>query len=121
MPAYNFKSKFAPLVECGKKRQTIRKPRKTPTKPGQWLKLYTGMRTKKCRLLGEAICTKVTPIKIHQQFVSLDGRNLAIEELIYLARVDGFTTPVEFLLFFEKTYGLPVEMELIEWMPLRSF
>lgn len=64
MAAINFKEEFAPDVEFGSKRQTIRKVRKNPIVAGEELKLYTGQRTKKCRLLKVARCTRVIPIVI---------------------------------------------------------
>lgn len=114
MPAYNFKSRFAALVQTGQKTQTIRKPRKYPTHPGDYLKLYTGMRTKLCRLLNEGVCTSVTPITIGA-YIYLDGNRLSDTEAETLARADGFGGISEFISFFEQTYGLPVEMELIKW------
>lgn len=51
----NFKQQFAEMVESGEKRQTIRRERKGHRQigKGDHLKLYTGLRTKQCRLLGE--------------------------------------------------------------------
>lgn len=48
MPALNFKAQFAPLVESGAKRRTIRAFRKDKRDPkqGDTLYLYTGLRTK---------------------------------------------------------------------------
>ena len=66
MPALNFKKQFADKVERGEKRQTIRALRadgRNP-QPGQTLFLYTGMRTKSCRKLGEAVCSSVEQIDI---------------------------------------------------------
>lgn len=37
MPAYNFKAQFAEAVESGRKQQTLRKPRKRPTRVGDKL------------------------------------------------------------------------------------
>lgn len=58
MPALNFKKRFEPMIESGDKRQTIRAKRKDCRDPkeGQTLYLYTGMRSKGCRKLGEAPC-----------------------------------------------------------------
>ena len=86
MPALNFQAQFAPLVESGEKRQTIRAYRKDGRDPTPGCKLYffTGMRTKACRpliversidslrrlaarhgLFGRAVeCKSVTPIAI---------------------------------------------------------
>jgi hypothetical protein len=44
MPALDFQARFAPLVESGEKRQTIRKRRKRPIGVGQTLYLWTGQR-----------------------------------------------------------------------------
>lgn len=115
MPAYNFKSRFAALVAQGRKRQTIRRPRKRPTRPGDRLKLYTGMRTKACKLLAEGTCIDVMSIRITHGFVYLDERELSYQEASDLARVDGFGSVEEMVGFFDDTYGLPVEMELIKW------
>ena len=50
--AINFKREFAEAVRSGKKRQTIRAPRKrNPSTEGCRLCLYTGMSTPKCEKL----------------------------------------------------------------------
>ena len=64
MAALNFQKQFAPDVESGIKLQTIRAKRKNPIKEGETLYLYTGMRTKKCRKLGEVKCYSVLPFEI---------------------------------------------------------
>lgn len=52
MPAYNFRKQFAPLVESGQKRQTIRTiGKRRHARAGEPLQLYTGQRTKACRKL----------------------------------------------------------------------
>jgi len=83
MPALNFKSRFAPAVELGlanplapgAKRCTIRATRKRPICPGDRLSLYTGMRTKACRKLGEAECRTVDRLTLDIQiaFPSMVG------------------------------------------------
>ncbi len=120
MPAYNFKPQFAADVESGKKTQTIRPQRKRPTRAGETLKLYTAMRTRECRLLAEAVCKMVLPVQIYHNAVVVDGRELGVIELEWLAKMDGFETAREFFDFFIKTYELtplaPLEnMELIQW------
>lgn len=65
MVALNFIKQFADDVESGKKTQTIRKHGKRAAPAvGTIIKLYTGMRTKQCRLLGKGLVTACTPIKI---------------------------------------------------------
>jgi len=65
MPALNFKKQFIEKILSGEKKQTIRAMRKRPFKVGDRLYLYTWMRTRWCRKLGEAVCTKVEHIKIY--------------------------------------------------------
>ena len=117
MPAYNFRSQFADDVESGRKRQTIRPRRKRPTRPGDTLYHYTGMRTKMCRKLGEFLCTKVTPVDILQGAIRLGGRCLGTALALEFARADGFEGLEDFYRFFGEHYGLPVigRLEVIEW------
>lgn len=59
MVAYSFQKQFAEPIIAGTKRQTIRAPRLGKTRharPGDALQLYTGMRTKQCRKIGDAVC-----------------------------------------------------------------
>jgi hypothetical protein len=117
MPNLNFKSQFAPAVESGEKRQSIQPKRKIPIKPGDTLHLYTGMRTKQCRKLGRATCTKTRPIHIRTGRVILDGQNLTLFQIMRLAENDGFEKWKDFFGFFRKQYGLPFEGDLIQWEP----
>jgi len=64
MPALNFHKQFAPAVEDGSKRQTIRALRKHPIRSGDHLYHYTGMVTKACRKLREDIATEAVHIEI---------------------------------------------------------
>lgn len=117
MPAYNFKKEFAPLVESGQKRQTIRQRRKRPTKVGDTLYLYTGMRTRDCRKLRETICINVKRIKITNNGVNLGNQYLYIshKEEDELAKADGFESYSAFKYFFETHYSLPFIGVLIQW------
>jgi len=124
MPAFNFQKQFAPAVESGEKRQTIRAHRKDgriPAKRGDTLALYTGMRTKACRKLIDATCTAVLPIEIQSAVVRIgdgcirfgeDGRDL--DEF---ARADGFSDWFEMSSWFLKTHGTPFSGHLIRWEP----
>jgi hypothetical protein len=125
MPAYNFKSQFAPLVESGKKRQTIRQSEKGARR-GATAYLYTGQRTAQCRKLGEGTITDVMPIEI--------GRNgcgepyaclgdypheitLVHDDLAKLAQADGFANGEEMAEWFAAQYGLPFTGYLHQWVP----
>lgn len=120
MPALNFKAQFAPSVESGQKRCTIRVRRKYPIKVGDRLYLYTGMRTKQCRKLSETICKTAQDIRIKSPTIVWLNRwgawgLLPDEEIHALAHADGFETVTEFVSFFRETYGLPFEGQLIKW------
>lgn len=106
MVAYNFQSQFAELVETGKKCQTIRP--KARCKPGDKLQLYTGMRTKACRKLRDAICTHVFPITM-----PLRDNPLITDAF---AQVDGFKDSKEMQAWFFKRYGQAIFSGfLIKW------
>ena len=116
MPALNFKKEFADAVESGEKTQTIRKVRKRPIKTGDTLYLFTGMRTKSCRLLRKTICLGVMPITIDETIVYIDRAQYKGSVSVgYLAKKDGFDSADAFLDFFRKQYGLPFEGVLIWW------
>ena len=115
MPALNFKKQFAHDVSAKKKRQTIRSTRKRPFKEGDKLFLYTGMRTKYCRSLGEAVCKKVSNIKITKTSVRINLKYLSWSQITDLAIADGFGGITDFLAFFEDNHGFPFEGQMIEW------
>ena len=120
MPALNFQARFAQLVKSGKKCQTIRKRRRDgrDPKPGDTLYLYTGMRTKRCRKLREAICTSVGPVEINGPAFgglligSLMGSDVKPDTF---AKRDGFKNFEEMVEWFDKVYGLPFEGLVIRW------
>jgi uncharacterized protein YqfB (UPF0267 family) len=108
MPALNFRPQFADLVSSGQKTQTIRQVRKHPIKVGDTLKLYTGMRTKACRPIGDAIASSVMPITISHglfEVFFLNDQKLNPLEALVLAQHDGFSCTYEFFNFFAKQYG----------------
>lgn len=121
MVAYNFKAQFADLVERGEKRQTIRPRRKRPTRPGDALQHYTGMRTRKARKLRDAVCTAVEPFDLDDEpgriVIRVNGEPLPPLQAQALAKADGFETVSAFVAFFIDHYGLPFsrEMEIIKW------
>jgi len=125
MPAYNFKSFLVPSILNGEKIQTIRKSRQRPTKAGDALYLYTGMRTKVCKKIMDAICISVESIVIDEKTdIYLGGRCLYESAKESFAWRDGFR-PLGYcfsnmLEFFQKTYGLPFKGELIKWSPNKA-
>ena len=110
MVAINFQERFAALVESGKKRQTIR--RKARCKPGDKLQLYTGMRTKACRKIMDAICTAVYPITLPL----LD--NPIVTDAF--AQRDGFKNSEDMQEWFHNRYKTWIfEGFLIQWNEYR--
>lgn len=106
MPAYNFKAQFAPAVEAGKKRCTIRG---SSAKVGATAYLFQGLRTKACRRLGQGEILHCTPIRIGRDVrgnphVVLGGKPMRVDDLYALAIEDGFETPGDFVDFFAMTY-----------------
>jgi len=115
MPAYNFEQQFAEAVESGAKGQTLRLPRKRPTQPGDRLRLYTEQRTKGRRSRREGTCTQVLPIHLDRDSVRVSGMRLSETALTWLALAEGFESGEQLLAFFDRLYGLPVDLELIAW------
>jgi len=121
MPAYNFQKQFVSMILEGKKPHTIRKRRKHPTKVGDVLKLFTGMRTKNCKQFAEAVCVKVEPLILHPWIghIRKDGLLMEENEIVELSKADGFDSPEKFFAFFRDTYKLfdLEDFELIHWDP----
>ncbi|GAJ10348.1 unnamed protein product [marine sediment metagenome] len=107
------------------KLQTIRLCRKRPTKPGETLYLYTGMRTKDCIKLGEIPCKTVEPLEI-QEYMTGPLVGVAVHRAGHwrpltheFAQADGFNDMWAMQEWFEKTHRLspknPLFPELITW------
>ena len=131
MPALNFKPEFIDKILTEEKSQTIRPTRKHPIKVGDRLYLYTGQRTKQCRKIGEAVCSKVSPIAIstcsfeREYRVILDGREMTQREIREISSADGFEDIKDFLSFFfehkrSETDGVITGFtgQLIKWRGL---
>lgn len=113
------------------KRQTIRAARAdgfSRFKSGDRLFLYTGMRTKQCRKLGDGSCTQVVPIRIAEvggeprvfrrlAHVSEPNcwRLVSASDLASVAHLDGFRDGPEMLKFLTKLHRLPFTGHIIRW------
>lgn len=120
MAAYNFQKQFAPLVENGKKRQTIRAVgKRRHAKPGEPIQLYTGMRTKVCRKLitPDPVCVEVSLLCIHlgHPRATVNGQIIEGKALDNLAKADGFNTAEEMREWFSTVHGLPFHGLIIKW------
>lgn len=129
MPALNYKTQFAPMVEnglCAKpdpqipiKRQTIRAGNRI--KVGDTLIHYVGQRTKQCRKLGKSTCRSADFIEIqdpyleHVNTIHVRGHFLTPAQATELAIADGFKTLEQFFEFFRYQHGFPFRGQLIEW------
>lgn len=87
MVAYSFKERFALPIETGRKRQTIRADRKRHARPSEELQLYTGMRTRNCRLVGRATCLHVAPIAL---LLDADEVRLTSVNIVNAGGLDAF-------------------------------
>lgn len=109
-------AQFAGSVERGEKTSTIRADgKRRPPKPGDRLRLYTGMRTKKCRLLKEVICESCVSITIRDAFIAVGGRMIGDAEADTLARRDGFVNSQCLRDWFSVIHSLPFQGWLITW------
>lgn len=96
MGLYNFQRRFVPMILSGDKTHTIRAVRANPDRPGNTLHLYTGLRTKKAKLLMRVPCVKVEEISIvdyapdRDAGIWIDGVELSKDEREQLALRDGF-------------------------------
>lgn len=125
MPAYNFQPRFVEKILNGEKPHTIRRRRKHPTKVGDLIKMFVGLRTKNCRQFAEAMCVKVEPLIIYpvKHEVLIEWREsgtfvwMTAKELERLALNDGFGSVRDFFSFFLDTYRMEMldGFEVIHW------
>jgi hypothetical protein len=111
----NFQTRFVALVEQGKKRQTIRAERKDGRQPrvGDTIRLYAGMRTKNCRLLGEYVIVSVDRVVIDERGISINGEFVLERQAFAIA--DGFENWEQMKTWFSNTHGPDFWGWLIKW------
>lgn len=122
MVAYSFNKRFIEpiLVGLGEKRlhdvapkrQTIRAVgKRRHARPGETIQLYTGMRTKQCRKIGEARCVENIPVRITVPKYGAVPLNIQIGEdaSFYVtndfANYDGFESESDMHAFWRKEHG----------------
>ena len=117
MVAIDFKPQFADAVASGKKLQTIRA--KTKAFRGCELQLYTGLRTKACRKLRDAICESVVKIVLYKTLAQPLNNAAVVGPALLdeFAKRDGFKTYAEMWAFFEPRADENGEFHgfLIKW------
>ena len=118
MPAYNFQRQFVPMILDGSKVHTIRRRRKRPTRVGDTLSLYVGMRTRECRLIAVTECVRVEPVAIYpfRKVMMMRDCILSPAETRLIATQDGFEDAESFFAFFER-YGKATlrDFEIVWW------
>lgn len=120
MPLYGFQPQFGPMILNHRKRHTIRPRRKRPTRPGDTLYLYTGLRTKNCKFISEETCEAVDPIVIdpEEKMITLNGVQLIGPEKKEFIYRDGFDEQEDFFSFFTRYPDevLEHDLECIYWI-----
>ena len=120
---------FIDKILSGEKRQTIRRasPKWQNVLVGDRLTLYTGLRTKQCRKLGEAVVESITPIMIDTECdnvaveTPLGDFNLDLPALNDLVARDGFDSNDEFFKFFCLNYKVGrFKMFVIRWADFKE-
>lgn len=117
MVAINFMAAWEPLIVSGKKRQTIRKTARCTA--GDQLQLYTGQRTKDCRLIGTATCHHVESITIADDYLANNHWRIPSGDAHHIAKIDGFANVEQMREWFREKYGLPFEGVRIMWSDFR--
>lgn len=121
---YNFKPAFVPALLSGAKPHTIRKFREDGRDPlpGDELHLYTGLGTKRARLIMKVICEYAIEVTMYEApecapQIMLGQKFLTIDEIDALAKKDGFKDAKAFLDFFDRNWQKPYHGWLIGWEP----
>ncbi len=112
MVAYSFQRQFAQPILDGTKGGTIRADRRRHARPGEELQLYTGMRTRQCRLIARKTCLDVDRVRLvfgdrpavvivrPDMMVSIAGR----KRLNAFAVFDGFPDWAALAEFWRETH-----------------
>lgn len=90
-----FRRRFAPFIEDGSKRHTMRPKRKRRPVVGETCHCYVDPRQKSMRLLGRWPCVKVEDVLIYQcgdgtLSMLIEGTEMSMDEKNYFAWADGF-------------------------------
>lgn len=115
MVAYSFKAQFAQPIIDRTKGGTIRADRRRHARPGEELQLYTGMRTKQCRLISRETCLDALPIGLDfpNNAVILSIRQHALtgwKLLDAFALFDGFQNWLALREFWRKEHGSDLKL-----------
>lgn len=120
MVAYSFKPRFVLPILQGIKTQTIRAVGlRRHASEGDALQLYTGMRTRHCKLITRAWCVARTDVRLDWtgEVPSVTAYGGQIRALDDFARQDGFTSIEDMRDFWAKEHPDDEVFEgvLIKW------
>lgn len=126
MGVVTFDARHAEAVASGRKLCTIRPPRRGgwQYETGRRVHLYTGLRTKVARKLGEGVIEGVHPVALapgEPIRVWIDNEEIRdADRLAFFAVEEGFADLGDLAQFFEAKRGLPFDGLLIRWRLVRS-
>ena len=109
------------IADTGKAPNDPRTGRRRHARPGEFIQLYTAMRTKQCRLIAELMCESVHKIEMdigkHRLYVEIDGRAMKGGGIHDFARQDGFEHGEDMLEFWHTNHpGVKhFDGNLIKW------
>ena len=137
MVAYSFKKRFIEPIrvglstislsfDCPPKRQTIRAlGKRRHARRGETLQLYTAMRTRQCRKIGDARCVKTDNITLRicsdgDLLVTIGGKLMLPADVDGFAQDDGFEGHEDMWLFWRENHPDTEYFNgvLILWEPL---
>lgn len=119
-----FKPQFEDLIQTGQKKHTIREDKHDRWKAGMVIHFATGVRTKLYEQFKEGKCKSVQTIRIDHDYIPLighcisvfiDDRSLPPDEILKLAKNDGFEDTSEFFNWFNKDFT----GKIIHWTELK--
>lgn len=101
MVAINFSPEFVDVIRSGAKTQTIRGTLRC--KIGDELQLYTGQRTKNCKLIARAVCIDTDYCAIRPGYITFGNadKHPSADEF---ARADGFRDYSHMVEWFQNKY-----------------
>lgn len=120
MPAFNFKERFRESIEDDTKTTTIRPANKQGKPPhnvkgGDMLYLYTGLRTKQVKKIGEYHCIavnnihllfdEVRTVQVWINYTNKPKKEVRCKELLAFVEREGFKTLTDMREFFIDQYG----------------
>jgi hypothetical protein len=111
MVAYSFRARFCQSIIEGKKRQTIRAPRRRHASVGDPMQLYTAMRTKHCRKIldPDPICESIEPVRLlfgeGRPRIWIAGEPWPVLDNNAFARIDGFDDMRDMMAFWNAEHG----------------